>query len=106
MYFFNGLLDEVSIYNRALTASEIQAIYAAGSGGKCPPFPTPPSITTQPTNQTVTVGGAATFSVTTTGLLPLNYQWRFNGTNLSGATNTSLRLTNVSLTKQAITRCW
>ena len=25
-YFFNGLIDEVSIYNRALTAQEIQAI--------------------------------------------------------------------------------
>ena len=34
-YYFNGLIDEVSIYNRALTASEIQAIYTAGSGGKC-----------------------------------------------------------------------
>jgi len=32
---FNGLLDEVSLYNRALSASEIQAIYVAGSGGKC-----------------------------------------------------------------------
>ena len=33
-YFFNGLIDEVSIYNRALTASEIQADYEAGKGGK------------------------------------------------------------------------
>ncbi len=29
---FNGLIDEVSIYNRALTASEIQADYEAGKG--------------------------------------------------------------------------
>jgi len=93
MYFFNGLLDEVSLYNRALTASEIQAIYAAGSGGKCPP--SVPIIISQPTNQTVNVGGTATFGVTATGSLPLNYQWRFNGTNLGGATNTSLTLTNV-----------
>lgn len=33
--WFNGLVDEVSIYNRALTQSEIQAIYNAGSAGKC-----------------------------------------------------------------------
>jgi uncharacterized repeat protein (TIGR01451 family) len=32
---WNGLIDEVSLYNRALTASEIQAIYNAGSAGKC-----------------------------------------------------------------------
>jgi hypothetical protein len=30
MYFFNGLVDEVAIYNRGLTASEIQADYEAG----------------------------------------------------------------------------
>lgn len=34
--FFFGILDELSIYNRALTATEIQAIYAVGSAGKCP----------------------------------------------------------------------
>ena len=31
----NGLIDEVEIFNRALSASEIQAIYNAGSAGKC-----------------------------------------------------------------------
>ena len=34
--YFNGLIDEASIYNRALSAAEIQAIYSAGSAGKCP----------------------------------------------------------------------
>ena len=32
--FFNGLIDEVSIYNRALTAAEIQSIFNADSAGK------------------------------------------------------------------------
>src|SRR5208283_2995246 len=32
---FGGALDEVSLYNRALSASEIAAIYAAGRQGKC-----------------------------------------------------------------------
>jgi hypothetical protein len=31
-YFFNGLIDEASIYNRALTASEVRADYEAGKG--------------------------------------------------------------------------
>lgn len=30
-----GQLDEVSVYGRALTATEIQSIYGAGSSGKC-----------------------------------------------------------------------
>lgn len=33
--YFNGLVDEVEIFGRALAASEIQAIYNAGSAGKC-----------------------------------------------------------------------
>ena len=31
----NGVLDELSIYNRALSAAEIQALFNAGSAGKC-----------------------------------------------------------------------
>lgn len=32
--WFDGLIDEVSVYDRALTGTEIQAIYEAGSAGK------------------------------------------------------------------------
>lgn len=33
--YFEGLIDEVTIYNRALGAEEIQAIFMAGTDGKC-----------------------------------------------------------------------
>ena len=33
---FLGSIDELSVYNRALSQSEIQGIYNAGSGSKCP----------------------------------------------------------------------
>ncbi len=33
--FFGGSIDEVSVYNRALSEAEIQNIYNAGSDGKC-----------------------------------------------------------------------
>lgn len=45
-----------------------------------------PSITVQPASRTVIQGGAATFSITATGSPAPTYQWRKNGTNLSGAT--------------------
>jgi hypothetical protein len=32
---WQGLIDEVEVFNRALSAEEIAAIYAAGSAGKC-----------------------------------------------------------------------
>jgi len=43
---FGGLIDEVSVYNRALSAAEIQAIFNAGSAGKCKPgaVPTPTPV--------------------------------------------------------------
>jgi len=34
-FYFKGLMDEVSIYTRALSAIEVQSIYNAGSAGKC-----------------------------------------------------------------------
>lgn len=40
-YYFGGLIDELEIFNRALTADEIAAIYNAGSAGKCLPDTTP-----------------------------------------------------------------
>ena len=45
------------------------------------------------------VGGTVTFSVTASGTPPLSYQWKFDGTNISGATNTTLVLTNVQLSQ-------
>jgi hypothetical protein len=53
------------------------------------PAPVAPTITTQPTNQTVTAGQTATFSVVATGTAPLNYQWQKNGANIAGATSSS-----------------
>ena len=46
----------------------------------------PAAITTQPTAQTAYTSLTATFSVTATGTAPLIYQWKKNGTDISGAT--------------------
>src|SRR5204862_3142652 len=48
-----------------------------------------PTITTQPANQTVTAGQTATFAVAATDTAPLSYQWKKNGTAISGATSSS-----------------
>ena len=50
---------------------------------------TPPSITTPPANLTVTAPAAANFSVSASGTGPLSYQWRRNGSAISGATTAS-----------------
>jgi hypothetical protein len=43
-----------------------------------------------------------TFTVTATSSSPIRYQWRFNSTNLPGATNVSLTITNVQLTNEGV----
>src|SRR5579872_1501970 len=53
------------------------------------PSPVGPSITTQPANQTVTVGATAAFTVVAAGTAPLSYQWQKNSANISGATAAS-----------------
>src|SRR5207302_11520594 len=67
---FLGSVDEVSVYNRALTAGEISAIYNAGTGGKCP-GPTPPSITLQPQDVTCAAGTNVALTVVAAGSAPL-----------------------------------
>ena len=50
---------------------------------------TPLAITLQPVSVIKTVGSAAAFSVTATGTTPIAYQWRKDGTAISGATASS-----------------
>ena len=92
--YFDGLIDEPAIYNRALSASEIAAIYAAGSTGKCPL----PVIISQPRGQVGYWGKSGGFNVHALGGLPLHYQWLKDGIPLVGATVSSLVLTNLQMT--------
>jgi len=60
-----------------------------------------PTISSQPQSRTNNAGTAAAFSVSASGSVPLVYQWKKNGSNLSdggnvsGATNATLTLANV-----------
>jgi photosystem II stability/assembly factor-like uncharacterized protein len=63
-----------------------------GSGQRVHVFRIPLAITANPTNQSVAPGAPANFSVTAFGTAPLAYQWRRFGTNLIGATASSLAI--------------
>jgi hypothetical protein len=90
----NGVLDEVSLYNRALSSNEVAAIYAAGALGKCKV----PNLLTQPQNQLGYWGGSAAFAAAAGGANPLSYQWQKNSAPVAAATTASLALTNLQLT--------
>jgi glucose/arabinose dehydrogenase len=59
-----------------------------------------PVITSQPASQTVTAGQPATFSVAASGANPLSYQWKKNGTNISGANSSSYTISSAQSTNQ------
>jgi hypothetical protein len=42
-YYLDGLIDEVAIFNRALTGTDVQNIFYAGSAGMCRPSVAPPA---------------------------------------------------------------
>ena len=56
-----------------------------------------PAFTTQPTSQTGTPGGNVTFTVAATGTAPLAYQWYKDGSEVAGATGSSLTISGVKL---------
>jgi hypothetical protein len=88
----NTALDEMRVYNRPLSASDVYELYSLN--GRLP------AITTQPRNITNYVGDIAPFNVgidNNNTTLPVGYQWKWYGTNLLNATNATLVLTNVAL---------
>ena len=58
---FNGAIDEVEVFSRALSATEVGQIYAAGSFGKCKPSQpaVTDTVTTVPANLQVTIDGGS-----------------------------------------------
>ena len=95
-YYGQAIIDELTLYSRILTPAEVQAIYAASSGGKCA-TPSAPHITHQPVSQAVMVGADVTLSVGALSTIPVSYQWFFNGMDIPMATNSTLVLTSVQV---------
>jgi len=65
-------------------------------------LPSAPVIASQPSGQTLAAGYGYAMTVIALGEAPLEYQWRFNGTNLPGVTNGSLVFESVSDTDAGV----
>jgi hypothetical protein len=90
---FQGLIDDVRIYDRAMSAQEVVNLHKYESSKPLP------MITRQPSNLTVVEGGGAQFEVIATGVSPLRYQWQFNGLDMSGENQSVLQLSPARPTK-------
>ncbi|MDB6124296.1 MAG: Autotransporter-associated beta strand repeat protein [Pedosphaera sp.] len=100
---FDGAIDGVAIYAKSLTQSQLEALYAAGSGVSS----FAPVIWAQPVSLNLYEQQNATFSVGASGTSPLSYQWQMtdganfyniaNGGRISGATSSMLTISNLVL---------
>lgn len=107
-WWFNGTNTISGTTNAALVLTNVQAsdagdytvVVTNAAGAVTSAVATlsvllPPTITTQPSNQTLIPGATTSFSVVAVGTPPLSYQWRKDGADIVGATLDTLTLTNV-----------
>ena len=94
--YFAGLVDEVAIFNRALEASEISAVYAAGVAGRLP-VGAPPRVTASPTNTIGTVFGSTTLCANVATADSTTFQWYRNNIPINGATGACLNFPSLAL---------
>jgi hypothetical protein len=97
---FQGVIDDVRVFNRVLTPGDIYQLYTNGAT-----IANAPTIITQPRSITAYTGDTATFAAAfdpSFTLLPAGYQWRFNSTNISGVTGSSLTITNIQGTNAGV----
>ena len=69
------------------------------SGIKLHVFHIPLAATVSPASTNVFLGSNVTFSATTYGTAPMQFQWRLNGTNIIGGTTNGFSITNVTVDK-------
>ncbi len=105
VYSGHADVDDLGMWARVLSPQDVSGIYAAGLNHlplTAAQPGVPPTITTQPMNVTVASGMNATFTVVASGVGPFAYQWRFNGTNLAGATNATLIVSPANAANQGV----
>jgi len=93
----SGTFDVTNPVNAALDQAYFRLRTGSSSSVSNPPASTPPTINSQPQNQSAAIGQGALFSVGATGSAPLSYQWYFNtNTLIADATNSSHTIGSVS----------
>ncbi len=85
----------LTVSGPGVTNTLTQSAYIVVTNSAAVTLSNPPSITTQPQDQVLLAGRDAVFTVQATGTLPLTYQWRFGGTDISGATDSGYTRPNV-----------
>ena len=90
---FTGMVDDVRVYNRALSGPEVKSLYDYES---VPQPSVGPIINQQPASQTLNAGANVIISVGLQTAGTYNYQWQLNEQNLPAANQATLTLNNLA----------
>lgn len=96
--YLAGAVDELVLFERRLTAEEVEALFLARAESLCP-VPAAPTFVLQPTDITVWRGANLELKARARGTPPLSYQWLWNGAPLPDATSPDLVLFNLQPTR-------
>ncbi len=94
----NGLFGDISSNGVGGAFKAVTSDDEGSPGKNTGPVPLGFIQQPSPTNSTLPAGSDAIFTVIAKGLPRPHYQWQFNGTNIDGATQVSLTVTNVQST--------
>ena len=106
---FNGVIDDVAVFNKALTQGQLLALYSAASG--IASFA--PAIAVPPASQTLYQGQTAQFTGLAVGSDTLTYQWQAgttgsgiytnvtDGGKFSGSAGPTLTITGIDMPNAA-----
>jgi hypothetical protein len=97
--FFNGKIDNVCIYNRALSGDEIHNMYHEGG------WAINATIISTIENQQICKNDSTAFEVKADGIPPLYYQWQKDGADIIGATDSVLTIPQVQPEDAGEYRC-
>ncbi len=96
---FAGSIDEVAVYNKALTSDQVLQLFGKGAGlSEVAPTASAPVEVPSSANIALLAGRTVTLTTSASGTAPLYYQWQTDGgnggtlTNIPGATNTTLTI--------------
>ena len=96
---FNGKIDDVRIYNRAIDETEVDSLYHSGG------WKVQAAVISIMNDQVLCANDSTVFEVKSDGIYPIHYQWQKDNIDITGAIDSVLILKNIQAADDGSYRC-